>query len=249
MPLMCFIFAGTVVKVEKPTNEFGILLDYNRFEGFTSGTASTPDGKCDVSEDTWKCRVVQDPVLKFLERHCWLLSVLVQKVHEDVPIQASSVHGTLSPVHGTLSPVHGTLSPVHETLSPVHGTLSPVHGTLSHKMTGERTRCLEQLFGSKWVDAMKPVFQNNLIIAALHSEPRMEELWCLLDYLVKKQDWQQCAEILWALPETTLLNDPKLQTFHDVVMYRQASKSPAEGKVPLLLINPFRSYIEPLPTV
>jgi len=196
------MFAGTIVKVEKPTNEFGILLDYNRFEGSTSGTASTPSGKCDASEDMWKYRVVQDPVLKFLERHCWLLSVLVQKVHQDDPLQAS-----------------------------------PVHGTLSHKMTGERTRCLEQLFRSKWVGALKGVFQNNLIIAALHSEPRMEELWCLLDCLVKKQDWQQCAEILWALPETKLLNDPKLQTFHDVVMYRQASKLPAEGNVPLLFIK------------
>ena len=196
------MFAGTIVKVEKPTNEFGILLDYNRFEGSTSGTASTPSGKCDASEDMWKYRVVQDPVLKFLERHCWLLSVLVQKVHQDDPLQAS-----------------------------------PVHGTLSHKMTGERTKCLEQLFRSKWVGALKGVFQNNLIIAALHSEPRMEELWCLLDCLVKKQDWQQCAEILWALPETKLLNDPKLQTFHDVVMYRQASKLPAEGNVPLLFIK------------
>ena len=190
------------MKVEKPTNDFGILLDYNRFEGFTSGTSSTPDGKCDVSEDTWKYRVVQDPVLKFLERHCWLLSLLVQKVHQDDPIQAS-----------------------------------PVHGTLSHKMTGERTRCLEQLFRSKWVGVLRPVFQKNLIIAALHSEPRMEELWCLLGCLVKKQDWQQCAEILWALPETRLLCEPKLQTFHDIVMYRQASKSPAEGKVTLLLIK------------
>jgi len=199
---MCCIFAGTIVKVEKPTNEFGILLDYNSYEGFTSGTASTPNGKCDVSEDMWKYRVVQDPVLKFLDRHCWLLSLLVQKVHQDDPIQAS-----------------------------------PVPGTLSHKMNGERTRCLEQLFRSKWVCALKPVFQNNLIIAALHSEPRMEELWCLLDCLVKKQDWQQCAEILWALPETKLLNEPKLQTFCDIVMYRQTLKSPAEGKVTLLLIK------------
>ena len=199
MAVMCFIFAGTIVKVEKPTNEFGVLLDYNRLQGFTTGTASTPNGKC---KDMWKYRVIQDPVLKFLERHCWLLSVLVQKVHQDEPLHVSSVNGTLP-----------------------------------HKMTGERTKCLEQLFRSKWVDALKPIFQNNLIIAALHSEPGMEELWCLLDCLVKKQDWHQCAEILWALPETRLLNEPKLQTFRDIVMYWQASKSPVEGKVSLLLIK------------
>jgi hypothetical protein len=71
----------------------------------------------------------------------------------------------------------------------------------------------------------------------------MEELWCLLDCLVKKQDWQRCSEILWALPETKLLNDPKLQTFHDVIMYRQASKSPAEGKVPLCSLNMSAVYV------
>jgi hypothetical protein len=64
----------------------------------------------------------------------------------------------------------------------------------------------------------------------------MEELWYLLDRLVKKREWRQCAEILWALPETELLNDPKLQIFHDIVMYEQASKLPDEGKV-LLLLN------------
>lgn len=211
MSLMYFILTGIIVKVAKPTHEFGILLDYNRVEDVTAGTASTPNGNCDVSEDVWKCRVVQDPIIKFLERHCWLLSLLVQKVHQDEPLH-----------------------------------VSPVHGTLSHKISGERTRCLEQLFKSKWVGALKPVFQNNLIIAALHSEPRMEELWCLLDCLVKKQDWHQCAEILWALPETKLLDEPKLQSFHDIVMYWQASKSPDEGNIHLSFIE-YECYItEPL---
>jgi hypothetical protein len=59
----------------------------------------------------------------------------------------------------------------------------------------------------------------------------MIELWSLLNSLVKKQEWHQCAEIIWALPETELMDDPKLQKFHDIVMYEQASKLPDEGKI------------------
>jgi hypothetical protein len=183
------------VKIEKSTNQFGILLDYSEFEDDTAVTVSKSNGNCDLSEDTWKHRVVQDPVLKFLECHCWLLSMLVQRLHKEKSLHAS-----------------------------------PVNETSSHRMVDERTKCLEQLFKSKWVNTLKPVFQNNLIVAALHSKPSTEELWCFLDCLVKKNEWYQCAEILWALPETELLNSPKLQTFHDVVMYEQASKLPDEGK-------------------
>ncbi|XP_021918501.1 uncharacterized protein LOC110829239 isoform X4 [Zootermopsis nevadensis] len=186
---------GTIVKVEKFMNEFSILLDYSRFEDGTSVTAVKSNENCDFSEDTWKHRVVQDSVLKFLECHCWMLSVLVRRVHQEKALHAS-----------------------------------PVNETPSHKMIDERIKCLEQLFRSKWVDVLKPVFQNNLIVAALHSKPDMTELWCLLDQLVKKREWRQCAEILWALPETELQNDPKLQTFHDVVMYELASKLPDEGR-------------------
>lgn len=189
------------MKIEKFVNECSILLDYNKFEDTTTVTVTKSSGNCDLSEDTWKHRVVQDPVLKFLECHCWMLSVLVQRVHQE-----KSFHASL------------------------------VNGTLSHKMIDEKIKCLEQLFRSKWVDVLKPVFQNNLIVAALHSKPDTDKLWCLLDRLVKKREWQQCAEILWALPETELQNDSKLQTFHDIVMYEQASELPDEGKVFLFII-------------
>lgn len=198
------------MKVAKPTNEFGILLDYNSVEVDPSSNVPMPTGNCDVCADVWKYRVVQNPVVKFLECHCWLLSLLVQKVHEDEPLHASPVNGT------------------------------------SYKITGERTKYLEQLLRSKWVGALKPIFQNNLMIAALHSEPRMEDLWCLLDCLVKKQDWHQCAEILWALPETKLLSEPKLQTFHDMVMYWQASEATDEGKGHLSFLEYECCITEPL---
>jgi hypothetical protein len=184
------------VKIEKPTHEFGILLDYSRFENDTAASVSKSNGNCNLCEGSWKHRVVQDPVLKFLECHCWVLSLVVQKIHQE-----KSHHP------------------------------SPTSETLSHKMIDERTKCLEQLFRSKWVEALKPVFQNNIIVAALHSKPGMVELWSLLNSLVKKQEWHQCAEILWALPETELLDDPKLQKFHDIVMYEQASKLPDQGEV------------------
>ncbi|PNF30079.1 hypothetical protein B7P43_G04236 [Cryptotermes secundus] len=185
--------AGTVVKIEKPNNEFGILLDYSRVENDASATVSKSNENCDLCEDLWKHRVVRDSVLKFMECHCWVLSLLVQKIHQEKSLHAS-----------------------------------PANEILSHKMTDERTKCLERLFRSKWVDALKPVFQNNVIVAALHSKPGMVELWGLLNSLVKKQEWHQCAEIIWALPETELLDDPKLQKFHDVVMYEQASTLPDE---------------------
>jgi hypothetical protein len=188
-------------------NDFSIVLDYGGFEDETTVTISNSSGNCELSEDVWKDRVVQEPVLRFLECHCWLLSVLIQRIHQEKSLHAS-----------------------------------PVNETLSHKMIDERIKCLEQLFRSKWVDILKPVFQNNLIVTALHSKPEMEELWCLLDKLAKKQEWQQCADILWALPETELLNDPKLQTFHDIVMYEEASKLPNEGK-PFMLHNGNECFI------
>jgi hypothetical protein len=184
------------VKIEKPTNEFGILLDYNRLEDDATASVLKSDGNCNLCEDSWKHRVVLDSVLKFLECHCWVLSLLVQKIHQEKSLRAS-----------------------------------PANEMLLHKMVDERTKCLEQLFRSKWVDALKPVFDNNAIVTALHSKPDMVELWSLLNNLVKKEEWHQCAEILWALPETELLDDPKLQKFHDIVMYEQASKLPDEGKV------------------
>lgn len=185
------------MKIEKPNNEFGILLDYNKVENAAAAaTVSKSNGNCNLCEDLWKHRVVRDSVLKFMECHCWVLSLLVQKIHQEKSLHAS-----------------------------------PANEILSHKMIDERTKCLERLFRSKWVDALKPVFQNNVIVAALHSKPGMVELWGLLNSLVKKQEWNQCAEIIWALPETELLDDPKLQKFHDVVMYEQASKLPDEGKI------------------
>lgn len=193
---LCVLLAGTVVKIEKPTNEFGILLDYRRLENDTTPSVPKSDGNCNVCEDSWKHRVVLGSVLKFLECRCWVLSLLVHKIHEEKSLHAS-----------------------------------PANEALLHKMTDDRTKCLEQLFSSKWVDALKPVFENNAIIAALHSKPGMVQLWSLLNNLVKKQEWQQCAEILWALPETELLDDPKLQKFHDIVMYEQASTLPVAGKL------------------
>jgi hypothetical protein len=170
------------VRIEKPTNEFGILLDYRGLDNDTTPVPKS-DGNCDVCEVSWKNRAVLNPVLKFLEYRCWVLSLLVHKIHEDKPL------------------------------------------------TDDRTKCLEQLFSSKCVGALKPVFDNNAAVTALHSKPGVAELWSLLNNLVERQEWHQCAEILWALPETELLDDPKLQKFHDVVMYEQASKLPVEGKV------------------
>lgn len=184
------------MKIEKSCNEFGILLDYSRFENDTAPSVFKSGVNFSRCADSWKHRIVLDPVLKFLECHCWVLSLLVQKMHQEKTLHAS-----------------------------------PANETLLHKMIDDRSKCLEQLFRSKWVNALKPVFENNAIVAALHSKPGMVELWNLLNSLVKKQEWHQCAEILWALPETELLDDPKLQKFHDMVMYELAAKLPVEGKV------------------
>ncbi|XP_069671907.1 uncharacterized protein Sptz isoform X2 [Periplaneta americana] len=196
--------AGSIVRIEKSINEFGLIVQFDRDvdhdansdenDGTNDSKNNVPISNCHLVDDVWKHRVVQDPIVKFLESHCWLLSLLVQRIHQEKSLHAS-----------------------------------PVNETLSQNIIDGRIKCLEQLFRSEWVNALKPLYQNNLIVTALNSKPNIKEFWCILDKLMKKQDWKQCTRILWALPERELLNDPKLQTLHDIAMFEQASNLITEG--------------------
>ncbi|PSN43874.1 hypothetical protein C0J52_07758 [Blattella germanica] len=170
-----------IVKIAKSAVEFAIVLDYGGKECGEKEVKSTTNNS-GLLENVWKHRKVEEPVIKFLERHCWMLSLLVQR------IQIEKITDTSQLVQQPALP-----------------------------MTDKRTKCLEQLFRSEWVKKLKACFHNNSVVAALQSKPDKDELWSLLNISARKQKWTLCADILWALPETDLMNDPKLQIFHDIV--------------------------------
>ncbi|CAG2055923.1 unnamed protein product [Timema podura] len=73
----------------KSSYVFSITLEYTNDSGVEISAAEAL--LADTEEDMWDKRVLQEPVVKFLEQHCWLLAVLVQKIHQDKSLHASPV--------------------------------------------------------------------------------------------------------------------------------------------------------------
>ncbi|XP_066995944.2 uncharacterized protein Sptz [Anabrus simplex] len=173
--------------VEEPSYEFNIVLDYSTSENQIAPSSSSQHSS-DL-ETSWKKIDIPDIVLKFFESHCWLLSVLVHKIHWDKEFSSS----------------------VSEVKS---------------QELDDRTRYLSQLFSAEWVAILKPMYQDNSVITALHPEPHDEILWKCLNKILQDRQWKLCQELLWALPETMLHSDSKLQAVNDDVLCELASKLP-----------------------
>nr|CAD7260449.1 unnamed protein product [Timema shepardi] len=73
----------------KSSYVFSITLEYTNGNGVEISAAEALLE--DTEEDMWDKRVLQEPVVKFLEQHCWLLAVLVKKIHQDKSLHASPV--------------------------------------------------------------------------------------------------------------------------------------------------------------
>nr|CAD7198163.1 unnamed protein product [Timema douglasi] len=73
----------------KSSYVFSITLEYTNGNGVEISAAEAL--LADTEEDMWDKRVLQEPVVNFLEQHCWLLAVLVQKIHQDKSLHASPV--------------------------------------------------------------------------------------------------------------------------------------------------------------
>jgi hypothetical protein len=80
--------------------------------------------------------------------------------------------------------------------------------------------------------ALAPLGNGNVMLAAL--EPwtvQYQTLWPVLDKLLSEQRESECARLILALPEASILCDVKLQTFKDLLFYYMASQPQIQGNI------------------
>lgn len=78
------------VRYSQPDYGFGI-----RFHYFSpSNTEEIMESNCQSEEDSCSTQAVTDTVLQFLERHCWLLAVIVDKLHTEVEVKQERMSET-----------------------------------------------------------------------------------------------------------------------------------------------------------
>ncbi|EFN75932.1 Zinc finger FYVE domain-containing protein 26 [Harpegnathos saltator] len=125
----------------------------------------------------WQTRRLRPNLLQYLEGHCWLLSYLLQRMHNESPtILENSCDNT------------------------------------------RRTACLENLLNSPWVDRLKPLFDGNQTLAAIHDSVPAHELWKHFERRGDNYNWENSLKILNALADNVTRYNKELLRFKDLLL-------------------------------
>lgn len=82
----------------------------------------------------------------------------------------------------------------------------------------KRTACLENLLYSSWVDKLKPLFNDNQIIAAIHDSIPTQNLWSYFESKIEDHNCENVLEILNTLLDNTLKSNIELRYFRDLIL-------------------------------
>lgn len=125
----------------------------------------------------WQTRRLRPNLLQYLESRCWLLSYLLQRMHNENPtILENSYDNT------------------------------------------RRTACLENLLNSSWVQKLKPLFNGNQTLAAIHDSIPAHELWRYFEHEGDNCNWESSLEILNALADNVTRYNTELLRFKDLIL-------------------------------
>lgn len=81
---------------------------------------------------------------------------------------------------------------------------------------------LDRLCKRLSISPICPIFNNNVLLYAIHSMVPYELLWKNLDILADDQDWQMIIDVLNALHEVQLKSDPMISTMMDLALLELA---------------------------
>ncbi|XP_032664873.1 zinc finger FYVE domain-containing protein 26 homolog isoform X2 [Odontomachus brunneus] len=125
----------------------------------------------------WQTRRLRPNLLQYLESRCWLLSYLLQRMHnENTTILENNYDNT------------------------------------------RRTACLENLLNSLWVQKLKPLFNGNQTLAAIHDSVPVHELWRYFEHEGDNRNWESSLEMLNALADNVTRYNTELLRFKDLIL-------------------------------
>lgn len=159
------------VDVERiaPGYAYEVILEYLGHDAPVVGTTSA------TGTSLWQTRRLRPDLLQYLEGHCWLLSYLLQRMHDENP--PTILENT------------------------------------------KRIACLENLLNSPWVDKLKPLFDGNPTLAAMHdSVSTTHELRRYLEGQGDSCNWENSLEILNALADNVTRCNAELLRLKDLIL-------------------------------
>lgn len=158
------------VEYVTPNYTYEVILMYSEL--------SVPRKPANIMEPSlWQTRRLKSNLLQYLEGHCWLLSYLLQRMHNESPtILENSCDNT------------------------------------------RRTACLDNLLNSSWVDKLKPLFNDNQTLTAIHDGISARELWNYFELRGKDYNWEESLEMLNALADNVMNHDGDLLRFKDLIL-------------------------------
>jgi len=92
-----------------------------------------------------------------------------------------------------------------------------------------RTESLDRYIGEKFAQ-LNAFGDGNLILGALKpSHVLSTEIWAILDKFILDQNDDECIQMILSLPENMILDNVRLQTFRDLLLFYAASQSRRHG--------------------
>jgi hypothetical protein len=91
------------------------------------------------------------------------------------------------------------------------------------------TESLDRYIGEKFAQ-LNAFGDGNLILGALKpSHVLSTEIWDILDKFILDQNDDECIQMILSLPENMILDNVRLQTFRDLLLFYAASQSRRHG--------------------